>query len=418
MQRLIHTPEGVRDIYNSECEKKQYLQRQVQSVFRSYGYASIETPTLEYFDVFSREVGTTPSKDLYKFFDREGNTLVLRPDFTPSIARAVSMYYMEEQMPIRLCYEGSVFVNSSSYRGRLKEATQMGVEYLNDDSAAADAEIIAMIVQVMQKAGLKEFQISIGQVEYFKSLVEEARLSEDAVIELRQMISIKNHFGAEELLEKMHLRKDLQNALGNLSQMFGGPEVLGIAKALTRNPKALAAVKRLEDIYRILQLYGLEQYVVFDFGMLSKFRYYTGIIFQAYTYGNGEALVTGGRYDHLLEHFSKKAPAIGFTIVMDQLMNALDRQDIKLPVRNTKTMILYADFLENMAVRMACEHRANGMEVACVRFERGKVLEEYKAYGRRAHFGGIVYLQSEEEAFAINLWNEDVQTIDAKKYLV
>ena len=133
----------------------------------------------------------------------------------------------------------------------MKEATQMGVEYLNDDSAAADAEIIAMIVQVMQKAGLKEFQISIGQVEYFKSLVEEARLSEDAVIELRQMISIKNHFGAEELLEKMHLRKDLQNALGNLSQMFGGPEVLGIAKALTRNPKALAAVKRLEDIYRI-----------------------------------------------------------------------------------------------------------------------------------------------------------------------
>ena len=159
MQRLIHTPEGVRDIYNSECEKKQYLQRQVQSVFRSYGYASIETPTFEYFDVFSREVGTTPSKDLYKFFDREGNTLVLRPDFTPSIARAVSMYYMEEQMPIRLCYEGSVFVNSSSYRGRLKEATQMGVEYLNDDSAAADAEIIAMIVQVMQKAGLKEFQM-------------------------------------------------------------------------------------------------------------------------------------------------------------------------------------------------------------------------------------------------------------------
>ena len=85
-------------------------------MFRSYGYASIETPTFEYFDVFSREVGTTPSKDLYKFFDREGNTLVLRPDFTPSIARAVSMYYMEEQMPIRLCYEG-VFLSTAAATG-------------------------------------------------------------------------------------------------------------------------------------------------------------------------------------------------------------------------------------------------------------------------------------------------------------
>ncbi|HIU77061.1 MAG TPA: ATP phosphoribosyltransferase regulatory subunit, partial [Candidatus Pelethocola excrementipullorum] len=90
---------------------------------------------------------------------------------------------------------------------------------------------------------------------------------------------------------------------------------------------------------------------------------------------------------------------------------------IKLPVRNSKTMILYADFLEDMAVRMASEHRSSGMEVACVRFERGRVLEDYKAYGRRAHFGGVVYLQSEQEAFAINLWNEEVQNIDTSKYL-
>ena len=163
---LLHTPGGVRDIYGSACARKLEVQHSLEQVMHSYGFRNVQTPTFEYFDVFSREVGTTPSKDLYKFFDREGNTLVLRPDFTPSIARAVSMYYMEEQMPIRLCYEGSVFVNSSSYRGRLKEATQMGVEYLNDDSAAADAEIIAMIVQVMQKAGLKEFQISLRKQSY------------------------------------------------------------------------------------------------------------------------------------------------------------------------------------------------------------------------------------------------------------
>ena len=139
MKRLIHTPEGVRDIFGQECDKKRYLQRQIEKLLRSYGYQSIETPSFEFFDVFSKEVGTIASKNLYKFFDREGNTLVLRPDFTPSIARAAAMYFAEEQMPIRLCYEGSVFINNSSYQGRLKETTQMGVEFLNEDTPQADA---------------------------------------------------------------------------------------------------------------------------------------------------------------------------------------------------------------------------------------------------------------------------------------
>ena len=109
MDRLIHTPEGVRDVYNQECTKKLYLENQIEQVFHAFGYQDIETPTFEFFDVFGREVGTTPSRELYKFFDRDGNTLVLRPDFTPSIARAASMYFMEETMPIRLCYRGSSF---------------------------------------------------------------------------------------------------------------------------------------------------------------------------------------------------------------------------------------------------------------------------------------------------------------------
>lgn len=83
MQRIFHTPEGVRDIYNGECSQKRKVQEKIHRVFHQYGYEDIETPTFEYFEVFSREVGTIPSKELYKFFDREGNTLVLRPDFTP-----------------------------------------------------------------------------------------------------------------------------------------------------------------------------------------------------------------------------------------------------------------------------------------------------------------------------------------------
>ena len=294
---LLHTPEGVRDVYNQECTKKLYLENQIEQVFHAFGYQDIETPTFEFFDVFGREVGTTPSRELYKCFDRDGNTLVLRPDFTPSIARAASMYFMEETMPIRLCYRGSSFVNSSSYQGRLKESTQMGVELLNDDSAMADAEIIAMTVKVMLDAGLTDFQISIGHVGFFQALAEEAALSEDVLNELKELSSIKNHFGAEELLAKQNLRSDLFEALRDVPQLFGNAEILEKAKGLTRNPAAREALDRLATIYEIVKDYGYEKYVFFDLGLLSKFHYYTGIIFQAYTYGTGEPIVKGGRYD-------------------------------------------------------------------------------------------------------------------------
>ena len=144
MQRIFHTPEGVRDIYNGECSQKHHLQAEIYKVFRSYGYEEIETPSIEYFEVFSKEVGTVPSRDLYKFFDREGNTLVLRPDFTPSVSRACATYFNPDQQVVTLCYTGNTFVNNSSYQGRLKETTQMGVERIGDDSPEADAELLAM----------------------------------------------------------------------------------------------------------------------------------------------------------------------------------------------------------------------------------------------------------------------------------
>lgn len=168
-QKLLHTPEGVRDIYNEECEKKLALQGRLHEVMKSYGYRDIETPTFEFFDVFSKEVGTTPSKDLYKFFDREGNTLVLRPDITPSIARAAAKYFGEETDPLRFCYVGNTFINNSSYQGYLKETTQLGAELIGDNSVDSDAEVIAMVIECLLKAGLKEFQVSIGQVDFLRA---------------------------------------------------------------------------------------------------------------------------------------------------------------------------------------------------------------------------------------------------------
>lgn len=364
MQRIFHTPEGVRDIYGEECSRKKRLQKELHQVFSRYGYEDIETPGFEYFEVFSNEVGTIPSKDLYKFFDREGNTLVLRPDFTPSVSRACATYFDSENGPESLCYTGNTFINNSSYRGQMKESTQMGVEHIGDDSAAADAEILAMTVECLKAAGLTEFQVSVGQVDYYKSILAEADLEPEIEEHLRELISQKNYFGVEELLKGQSLDENLSKTFAELPQMFGSAEVLEKAKSLTTNTEALAAVSRLEEIYEILKVYGCEKYIAFDFGMLSKFRYYTGIIFQAYTYGTGEPLVKGGRYNELMKHFGKPASSIGFAIVVDNLMLALSRQKLDVPVGEETVVITYKQEELNEAIKEAMKLRKEGKNVA------------------------------------------------------
>lgn len=322
-KRLLHTPEGVRDIYGEELKHKLNTQQKLLATLHENGYADIETPTIEFFDVFSSRIGTIPSNELYKFFDKEGNTLVLRPDFTPSIARFVAKYHMEDEKALRFCYCGSTFVNSSDFQGRLKESTQIGAEFIGDGSAEADAEIIRLMIECLKKVGLTEFQITIGNVEYFKGLCDEFRIEEEAELSLREMISNKNFFGASDIMDELSLSEKQKEQILRINDLFGSIEKILPAKEDVTNKRSLASLKRLEDIHDALRKQGYADYISFDLGVLSKYHYYTGIIANAYTYGTGDAIVKGGRYDNLLSEFGKKAPAIGFAIVVDQLIRVV-----------------------------------------------------------------------------------------------
>ena len=325
---ILHTPEGVRDIYGSEFVQKFELQQLLYHVLAERGYQGIETPTFEFFDVFSREVGTVPSRELYKFFDKEGNTLALRPDMTPSIARAVSKYFHDDT-PIRLCYMGNTFINYDKYQGRLKETTQLGAELMGEGSAASDVELLSVLVEALQTAGLKEFQVSIGQVAFLKALLKEAGIGSEAEENLRQLISDKNRFGAEELLADYEISPSLREIFLEMATLSGTTEVLEKVRALTNNEEALKALSRLEAIYEGLKEKGFDRYITFDLSMLSKYKYYTGIVFRAYSYGYGEPVAKGGRYDTLLSHFGRQLPAVGFAIVVDQLQRALNSSGVR-----------------------------------------------------------------------------------------
>ncbi len=350
-RRFVHTPEGVRDIYGREFAKKLLIENKIHQVIISYGYEDIQTPTFEFMDIFSEEIGTTPSRELYKFFDKDGNTLVLRPDFTPSIARCAAKYFLEEEVPMRFCYLGNTFTNTSNLQGKLKEVTQMGAELINDDSVEADAEMLSLVIESLKNTGLKDFQLCIGHNDFFKGLCEEAKLDPETEEILREYISGKNYFAAENLLMSEKIDKPYVAALLKVADMFGDIDSLKAFKDTVHNEKSLNAIERLEKIYEVLKLYDAESYVSFDLGMLSQYHYYTGIIFKAYTYGIGDAIVKGGRYNHLLKHFGKNAPAIGFVIVIDDMQEALSRQKVNLSVPETKKIVKYGP--DNYAQKLA-----------------------------------------------------------------
>lgn len=392
MNQLLHTPEGVRDIYNDECERKIILEERLLTVLKSYGYHPIQTPTFEFFDIFGKEIGTTPSKDLYKFFDREGNTLVLRPDITPSIARCASKYYMEQAIPIRLCYTGNTFRNNSSYQGRLKENTQSGAELIGDGSVEADAEMLALSAQLLKTAGLKEFQLSVGHADFLRGLFEAANLEEDMMEEIRNLLLNRNLYGVQEVIEQHVADENLKQLFGLLTDVMLDKEKITAAKIWAADyPRVFHALTRLEELDELLEVYKIRKYVSYELAMISGFNYYTGIIFAGYTFGSGEAIVNGGRYDNLLQSFGKSAPSIGFAVVINQLMAALQRQNVRIPFENVTKWFIYSEQYRQDAIKDAQVLRSRGEQVELMPLTEQNTREVYETYAEQNHIQDIIF---------------------------
>lgn len=393
---LFHTPEGVRDRYNEEIARKIAVRDKIVSNMHSFGYRDIETPTVEFFDVFNKDRGSVESRDMFKLFDKEGNTLVLRPDITPSIARAVSKYYADEDMPIRLSYCGNTYYNSASHQGRMKEVTQIGAELLGDETSDADAEIIAMLISSLLKSGLEDFQVEIGHSAFFKGLVSEAGLSEDEIEKLKDLFENKNTFGIESLLDANgNIPESYKNDLINLSQTFGPIDQISALKSKTENQLIISTIEYLEKVYQILSVYGLEKYVSFDLGILGHYKYYTGIIIQGYTYGTGEMIATGGRYDKLISQFGKDVSSVGYGLNLDLLMLAIARQGIKVETDITAEILLYEREYKDTAIKMACELRNDGHRVQLMKKFHEKSIDDYKALAERSFIEKIIYIDSQ-----------------------
>ena len=401
--KLLQTPDGVRDTYDVECKKKRKVMHELHHILELYSYHDIETPTFEFFDIFNKDRGSVASNQMFKFFDRDGNTLVLRPDITPSIARCVAKYYADEELPVRLCYTGNTYTNTLKLQGKLKEVTQIGAELVNDDSSAADAEIIATVIDCFNEIGISDFQIEIGQIDYFKGLVAESGISEDEEDQIKEYIHIKNFFGLEEYVDALDISDSLKKAFVAFDSLFGGISMLDKAEGYVSNETSLEAVKRLRRVYAALECYGYQDHISFDLGMLDGYNYYTGIIFRGYTYGTGDAVVKGGRYNNLLKQFGKDAPSIGFAFTVEELIMAMNRQNIDIDVDYSNTIILYDIENQGKAIKAGMKLRSEGRKIELIRKSQKKSVDDYIEYAGREHFSGLIYFEQSGDAVAYDL---------------
>lgn len=323
-----YIPEGTKDILLKQCTKKNNIISKLREVFLSGGYEEIQTPTLEYYDVFDFENQPINQEKMYKFFDQKGRILVLRPDFTIPIARVFSNKL--KKSPTKLCYSGEIFRANEIHYGKNNEITQSGVEIIGVSNYKAEVEAIKIAIEALKEIGIEDFKIEIGQSNFYKSIIEGLCLEENELDELRIFIENKNIGSLAVFLKSKsdRLNADEITLLKKLPQLFGGIEILDSAQKLTKNDKALKALNNIKNIYEALYNIGYSKYLSIDLGMIQNFNYYTGVIFKGYVNELGEEILSGGRYDNLMSEFGDDTPAVGLGINVDNILAVLKDDSI------------------------------------------------------------------------------------------
>ena len=327
----IKIPYGMKDFLPAEARSKRVLEEKLAVQFGAWGYEEVVTPTLEYLQTLTTGTGLDLSEQMFVFFDRSNRILALRPEMTIPIARLAATRLREKALPLRLFYLTNVFRHEEAQAGRQCEFYQAGVELMGVSEPAADAEVIALAITSALSAGLRDFRICLGQVDFINGIMDDARLREQERQDIKRCLVKRDLVGLERTAKHSGLPAEQQAAICRIPLLSGGKEVLTEARALVTSAVSQAALDNLAAIFELLQAYGLQQYVAFDLGIIRDFDYYTGMVFEGYTPGLGFPFCGGGHYDRMLASFGWECPATGFAMGIERLLLALNRQGISQP---------------------------------------------------------------------------------------
>ncbi|GED67636.1 ATP phosphoribosyltransferase regulatory subunit [Brevibacillus reuszeri] len=352
-------PLGMRDILPESLAKQRHLEHLLGQCISRWGYEEISTPSLEYYDTVGAASATLTDR-MFRLLDKQGHTVVLRPDMTTPIARVVSSLYKDIPVPIRLFYQANVFRAQEKEAGRNAEFFQTGIELIGDASDDADAEAIALAVFCLRAAGVETFRIAVGHVDFVDGLLEDAIEKESDRNQFRQFLYERDFVGFRQLLSTLDIDSEAKDRLGALLRLRGGKGKIAEAYELTSNEKARRAVDTIASLWEALEGYGVTDDLLLDFNLIINLNYYTGVVFEGYAADLGSPLLGGGRYDHLLAQFGRPASATGFAIKMDRLLQvtpALASQPI------SRVLLCYTADCRKQALAEARLLREDGLVV-------------------------------------------------------
>src|SRR5881296_2077802 len=339
MKSYAQTPPGTQIVIGRAARRRRALERTICSVFEGWSYEEIIPPIFDYYDVFVKGMGWGQEEQIYRFIDREGNILALRPEFTSLVAKTVATRLASSPKPIRLYYSGEVLRFEKPKGGRQREFAQIGIEHYGG-SKTADVEILLIAVETFQRLGVQGFQINLGSVDFFGGIVDRMELPADRIAELKDVLNVKDRSGLEALLEKLPVGDRRKKILRAVPHLTGGKAVIAEARELVKNPRSVEALDHLEEIYSIFQRLDLAQHLTIDLGEIRGFDYYSGILFRAYVRDLGFEVASGGRYDGLPGAFGEDLPAVGFSFSLDRLEQIVTPT---LNVPDTESVAIHAE---------------------------------------------------------------------------
>ncbi|MFA7672958.1 MAG: ATP phosphoribosyltransferase regulatory subunit [Clostridia bacterium] len=348
----LHNPEGMTDIINGKCYLKKAKEEEIRKLFLSSGFNEIETPCMEYFDMYYGDNEYIRQEDIFKFTDKTGKLLVLRPDMTVPACR-VAATKMKGPLPYKLSYIEKCYRANDFGGGKQREFTQCGAEILGSSDAYYDAESIRLAVKTAKAVGIADISVQIGQVEFFSGLAKAAGFCKAECEKISKLIDNKDNFGIEEFLNTHETEPSIRKHLSSLTGYIGGSEMLLKLKADPLNERSLKAVMNLSEILDILKEMGIDQLVSIDLSMVKKLGYYTGMIFSGMTYKMGFPILAGGRYDNLCGKMGKTLPATGFSLSMEMAMQALERQGYEYASQAENTVITFTKETRSAVLKKA-----------------------------------------------------------------
>jgi ATP phosphoribosyltransferase regulatory subunit len=325
---LSKIPDGLRYYFGAEARLRRHLEDTAMSVFGGWSYQEITTPSIDYFALFERGMGPEHARRAFRFTDRDGRLLALRPDVTSLVARAAATLINEEQRPLRLCYAASVFRQQpQSHAEWRRESVQLGCEFIGPGSALAEMEMLAIAAEVLERMNLGgHYRITLNNVEFFNGIAESLELDAPRRERMRHLTDVRDSAELRRFLASFAASTADCAAFSRLTQLTGQREIFTEARRIITNQRSLAALHSLESLWGIIQAMGLTDSFEIDLGDVSGLDYYTGLTFKIYVAGAGSRIGSGGRYDCLTANFGKAEPAVGFVLDLDAMTDVLMRK--------------------------------------------------------------------------------------------